>query len=292
MTHPITDPTPSALKATGIAGLETRFIEGTPRIAFDAAGAVPAPPLFFLHGIGGNRHNWIGQMTALSDDYACHAWDARGYGLSDDYDGPLHLADFSADLLRVLDTLEVAKAHLCGLSMGGRILQEFAIRHPERVATLILLATDTGEQFTQEQREAFVRLRQAPLLAGKTPAEIAPAVADSLKGDLCTDAAYARMTQSVSDLHAESYIKTVTGFGQWQRPRPLTGIEAPVLLLYGTEDRLTTPEMGRQIASEIEGARFELIEGAGHLLSIEASDQTTDIIRDFLVPHRNRAGWA
>ena len=72
------------------------------------------------------------------------AWDARGYGLSDDYDGPLDFNAFSRDLLKVLDHFGVEKAHICGLSMGGRIAQDFYLHYPERVKTLALVATFSG----------------------------------------------------------------------------------------------------------------------------------------------------
>ena len=140
-----------------------------------------------MHGIGGNASNWGAQLPAFAPHFACAAWDARGYGASDDYDGPLAFDDFVADLLRVLDHFGVARAHLVGLSMGGRIAMRTALLHPERVATLTLVDTHEGfEAFTPEQRRAFVDSRRAPLLAGKTPADIAEPVARSLVGPKAT----------------------------------------------------------------------------------------------------------
>ena len=94
--------------------------------------------MLFLHGIGGNRHNWDRQVAAFSTRYRAAAWDARGYGDSDDYAGPLDFADFWRDLERVLDQLSEKRAHLVGLSMGGRIARDFALQRPHRVASLTL----------------------------------------------------------------------------------------------------------------------------------------------------------
>lgn len=164
-----------------MADVTTAFIPGPPRLAYDAVGQ--GPLVVFLHGIGGNRSNWQDQLPALAAaGYRAVSWDARGYGLSDDYEGPLHFEDFSHDLARALDHFGVARAHLVGLSMGGRILQDFYPRYAERVASLTLVATVPGfdKSLSPEKRAEFVRLRTAPLKAGKPPVEMAPAVADSL----------------------------------------------------------------------------------------------------------------
>ena len=115
---------------------ERVMVPGAPRIAVEHIGA--GPLAIFLHGIGGNRTNWRDQLPAFSRDFHAVAWDARGYGDSDDYDGPLDFGDFAADLRRVLDHFSAQRAHLIGLSMGGVIGLDFVSRYQDRVATLTL----------------------------------------------------------------------------------------------------------------------------------------------------------
>ncbi len=112
------------------------FVPGAPRIAYEAAGA--GPTVVFMHGIGGNRSNWREQLAALAPEFRAVAWDARGYGDSDDYAGPLAFPDFAADLLRLLDHLDVERAHLVGLSMGGGVALDAALKAPERFASVVL----------------------------------------------------------------------------------------------------------------------------------------------------------
>ena len=94
--------------------MATRFtsqlVDGTPRLHFDEIGS--GPPLIFLHGIGGNRTNWTAQQLAMADVCTAIAWDARGYGKSDDYEGPLNFHDFSpsADLSFPLEGLSNLKS--------------------------------------------------------------------------------------------------------------------------------------------------------------------------------------
>lgn len=156
-----------------MANWKTEFVSPTPRIAVDHMGS--GPLVLCLHGIGGNRTNWHEQLLAFSSRFHAAAWDARGYGESDDYEGPLDFADFSRDLLRVLDFFGARRAHLVGLSMGGLIAMDFCLSYPDRVATLMVCDSPSGfgGALGRDQVREFLRLRQEPLLAGNTPADIA-----------------------------------------------------------------------------------------------------------------------
>ena len=128
----------AALAAAFVLGAALAFLAHYIPVFVHTAGE--GPVVFLLHGIGGNRTNRHDQLPSFADRGFCAvSWDARGYGLSDDYDGPLDFADFSHDLARLLDHLDVGRAHLVRLSMGGRILQDFYPRYPDRVATLVTI---------------------------------------------------------------------------------------------------------------------------------------------------------
>ena len=169
--------------------------------------------------------------------FASAAWDARGYGDSDDYEGPLAFDDFVADLLRVLDHFGVERAHLVGLSMGGRIAMRTALLHPERVATLTLVDTHDGfDRLSPEQRQAFVDSRRAPLLAGKEPADIAEAVARSLVGPHATAEHLQELIDSIAALHKASYIKSLEATVNQVDARRHPAIRAPAHFIVGAED--------------------------------------------------------
>jgi 3-oxoadipate enol-lactonase len=263
----------------------TILIEPRPRIAVDVQGS--GPLLLFLHGIGGNRSNWRGQLPVFSGEFTAAAWDARGYGRSDDYDGPLDFADFSADLLRVIDHFGAERAHLCGLSMGGRIAMDFHDRHPERVASLTLCDTQPGlAQMPAEKRREFIRLRQEPLRAGKTPAEIAPDVARSLVGPKASSAALQLLIDSMAALHTGSYLKTIEASFLYERAPKLESIRVPTHIVVGADDRLTPPELARGMAARIAGAALTIIPEAGHLSNLEQPERFNAAVLDFLREHR------
>ena len=102
---------------------QTRRTGGPVAIAYDIAGN--GPLVAFLHGIGGNRTNWEGQVEYFSAGFCAVAWDARGYGASDNPPHALRFGDYADDLARLLDHLDAERAHMVGLSMGGMILQDF-----------------------------------------------------------------------------------------------------------------------------------------------------------------------
>ena len=266
----------------------TEFVPGRVRIAVDRAGE--GPLLVLLHGIGGNRTNWRDQLPVFSKQFTTIAWDARGYGLSDDYDGDLDFRDFARDLEGVLDHYGADKVHLLGLSMGGRIIQDFYEMWPERVATLTLCDTRSGDfHQTPEARAEFVRLRKEPLLAGKTPAEMAPPVAESLIGPTSSGESFNRLVDSMAALHTESYIKAIEASGLQPQTLDISTIVVPTLIVCGEHDRLTPPDVSEQMHRDIPGSRYVAIEDAGHLTNIENPDRFNQTVMEFLVQHRELA---
>ncbi|WP_376093669.1 alpha/beta fold hydrolase [Roseomonas sp. CCTCC AB2023176] len=262
--------------------METTRIGPSPFIAVDHAGK--GDLVLFLHGIGGNRTNWHDQIEALSSRYHAAALDARGWGLSDDYDGPLGIDDMADDAVRVMDHLGASSAHVVGLSMGGLVAQHIWYRHPGRVRSLVLCDTSPGlaRSQTLEEREEFLRLREEPLLAGKTPADIAPGVARTLIGSKAPPAALQRLTDSLAVLHKESYLKALRAVTFHEVAGDIGTITVPCLLLVGTEDRLTPPRVHEEMRDRIAGARLVVIPDAGHLSNIEAPGPFNAALLDFL----------
>ena len=262
--------------------MQTDFVPGLPKIAYDHAG--DGDVALFLHGIGGNRTNWRDQLAVFATDFHAVAWDARGYGLSDDYEGAFDFGDFAKDIVRLLDHLDTVTAHIIGLSMGGRIALDFVARYPERVASLTLSGTRASfAQRTEAEREEFLRLRKKPLVEeSKEPRDIAPTVARSLMGKRSDRTHFDQLVESIAALHKDSYIKTIEASTYYDRSAALDAIRVPSLLVYGGDDRLNSPALGREIAGQISGARFVEIPDAGHLCNIEAPDEFNEAVLSFL----------
>ncbi len=258
------------------------FVPGAPRIAYEAVGS--GPTVVFMHGIGGNRTNWREQLDAIGGEFRAVAWDARGYGASDDYDGALAFPMFAADLERLLDHLGVAQAHLVGLSMGGRIALDFYESRPARVASLVLCDTFPGydASITSEQREKFIRSRKQPLIEGKEPRDIAPVVAPTLLSKGASPASLQRLVDSMTALHKDSYIKAIEAMTRYEPVAQLAAIKVPTLVICGDEDLLTPPTIAREMAAAIPHARLTILERAGHLSNIEQPAAFNAVLLEFL----------
>jgi 3-oxoadipate enol-lactonase len=229
--------------------------------------------VLFLHGIGGNRHHWRDQLAFFSRDYQAAAWDARGYGDSDDYDGPLDFSAFSGDVLRVLDFFRTTKAHLVGLSMGGRIARDFALRHPERIDTLTLANTHPGfDALSADEVRRFVEERR-----NRTPESMR-----ALLGSRARPEAYEALLASFAALRKPSYLKTLEASVAQDRAAPVENIRARTLVITGSEDRVYPPAIARAMAQRIPGAKLVELEGCGHLSNLEQPERFNRIVMNFL----------
>jgi 3-oxoadipate enol-lactonase len=252
-----------------------------PFIAVDHAGS--GDLLLFMHGIGGNKRNWHDNLPEFAKHFHAVAWDARGYGESDDYEGPLTFSQYADDVVRVLDYFKAPKAHIVGLSMGGRIAMDLAARYPDRILTLSLCDTHPGfVHFSEEKKREFIRLRKEPLVNGGEPKDIAVPVAKTLIGPNASKEAFDKLVDSMSRLHKESYIKSIEATVMTDNMAKLGDIRVPTHVVVGGADRLTTPEMARELTAKIPGAKLTIIDDAGHLANIEKPREFNEAVIAFI----------
>lgn len=258
-------------------------LPGKPAIAYTEAGE--GMPLVFLHGIGGNSSNWTDQQAFFAArGFRTLAWDARGYGDSDDYDGGFEFSAVADDLRRLLDHVGAERACFVGLSMGGRILMDFAHRHPESVVALAICGAfpSFDKSLSVSQRASFIELRRRPLLEGRSFRDLAPDLVASLLSPAASNAVRQRVTDSICRLRRDSYLKALEAAESFDRSREIAAIRCPTLLVYATQDRLAPPKLGEQVAARIPGARLALIPDAGHLMNIEAPAAFNQRVGEFL----------
>jgi len=251
----------------------TTLVPGSPRIAVASAGR--GPLVLFLHGIGGNHNHWQHQLAFFSQSgFKAAAWDARGYGDSDDYEGALQFEDFTSDLLRTVDFLNEERVHLVGLSMGGRIARNFALVHPDRVRTLTLANTSPGfDALSPEEVLRFVEERE------HRSAESAV----RLLGSRARPGAHAALLASFHALRNDSYRKTLEASVAQDRAAPLEKLAVPTLVITGDEDRVYPPELAERMARRIPGAKLVVIADCGHLSNLEQPERFNEVLLDFLL---------
>jgi 3-oxoadipate enol-lactonase len=252
-----------------------------PYISVDYYGQGEA--VFLLHGIGGNKRNWDDNVLDLAKYHKVITWDTRGYGASDDYNGAFKFSDAANDLFKVFDFFGIDRAHIIGLSMGARIACWFYDKYPERVKSLVLCDTNFGSKgFSEDEKKKFINSRTKPLKEGKTFKDFSYVVARSLIGDKQNEGALQKLIDSLNLLRKESYLKTVDSFAYHDNLDCFSNIKVPSLVLVGELDRLTPPKVAEKIFKKIEGARFYIVKGAGHLINIEKPEIFNNYVIGFL----------
>lgn len=269
--------------------IRTWKLDGAPILALDVSAEKPGPLLLFLHGIGGARGNWQAQLQAMAPYCSTAALDLRGYGESSLGANQTTIEDYCADILRVAEALHAEKLILCGLSYGSWIATSFAMRHPDRLAGLVLSGGCTGmSEAGVEERTAFREARQVPLDQGKTPADFAPAVVNVLAGPDADTAVRETLFQSMAAIPAATYRDALHCFTNPPERFDFSRLTMPVLMMTGEFDRLASPAEIRGVARRIAtlapqaSVRFEVIDRAGHVCNIENPDAYNRILGDFV----------
>ncbi|MFM7044141.1 MAG: alpha/beta fold hydrolase [Ilumatobacteraceae bacterium] len=243
-----------------------------------AGNADDGATMVLLHGLMGSRLSWEPQLAALGAACRVVAWDAPGYGMSVPLAGHADFAAFADAVARLLDVLDVERAHLVGLSFGGMIAQYVARRHPSRLATLSLLSTSPKFGLDGTSPDAWRRSRLAALDAGERPVDLAPRVLASIAGPGIGEEALAGQVAAAA-LVPSSALRVAVDVLVTHDSRPWLGeLAAPTVVLVGEADRETPVDYAQAIASSVSGASLHVIAGAGHLLNVEAPDEVNALI--------------
>jgi pimeloyl-ACP methyl ester carboxylesterase len=265
------------------------LIDGNPPLALTVASPEPGPLILFLHGIGGSRMNWLPQLAAVAPSAHAAALDLRGYGESTLGSSQSTVDDYCADILRIMETLGAGRLILCGLSYGSWIATSFAMRHPDRLAGLVLSGGCTGmSEAGVEERDAFRQAREVPLNQGKTPADFAPAVVNVLAGPDAGDDVRQQLLDSMAAIPAATYRDALNCFTRPSERFDFSKLTMPVLMMTGEHDRLAPPAEIRGIANRIAETapnayvRFEIIAAAGHVCNVERPDAYNAVLTEFL----------
>jgi pimeloyl-ACP methyl ester carboxylesterase len=238
--------------------------------------------LLLLHGIGSNSRAFRHQLADLSDKWTVVAWDAPGYGRSDDPLVPFTLADLADRAVSLLDELAIERAHLLGVSMGGVIAQLVYHRHPRRVQSLILADTNPGggglpeperSARVQGRLEALERLGPRGMAQARAPVLLRPDAPAEL---------LAEVTEIMAEVRPAGYRAAAIALGQTDLTPLLGEIAVPTLVIHGELDKVVPPETGRFLAENIPGAQFVLIPDAGHVANQEQPAAFNAEVREFL----------
>ena len=241
------------------------------------------PVLVFLHAFPLNQSMWDEQLAEFSADHRVVTFDWRGFGGSSLGSRESRMEVFADDLNGLLDSLDIDKAVICGLSMGGYATLAFMRNHPERASSLILADTRAGSD-TEEARAN--RAKMAAKAREKGASAIVEDILPKLLGKTSLDSRptiSARVRSMIDPTNPEAIARALEGMSARPNSLPLLpSIKCPTLVIVGSEDELTPPDESKQLAAGIEGATLEIIGSAGHLTNVEAPAEFNRVVRRFL----------
>jgi 3-oxoadipate enol-lactonase len=245
-------------------------------------------PLILITGLGSTRLGWWKQIGPFAKKLRVVNMDNRDAGDSGLGTGPYTIADMSEDVAGVIENLDLGRTHIVGISMGGMIAQELAIRHPELVDKLVLVATTAGGPASvnakpevaallmrpeDEDLETHLR-RTYPAITGegymaKHPEDLDQIVRNAL----------------AKPMSFESYLRQLGAcaghFREGVADR-LAQVRAPTLVVHGDCDPLIPYPNGKYLAEHIKGARLSTYEGVGHLVMIESPERFNHEVIEFV----------
>ena len=249
-------------------------------------------PLLLIMGFGMPGDAWLGSLPFLQGFRAIF-FDNRGTGQSDKPQGPYTIGQMAEDAAGLLNHLNIERAHVYGVSMGGMIAQELTLRHPSKVRSLVLGCTMCGgEHATMAEPQVIEVLietirgmgtmdpgmwvdRQLPLLF--TPEWIAanPGIRELLMMGV----------QMMPPTPPDTAERAMQGLFGWSTYDRLASITAPTLIVHGDRDVLIPVANAHVLAKRIPGAKLHIVPGAGHGYPAQDPVGVHQLVTDFIRGH-------
>jgi pimeloyl-ACP methyl ester carboxylesterase len=259
------------------------------RMYYEDHGPRDAEAFLLIMGFTANATAWFRHIPRLAELYRVVAFDNRGAGRSESPEMAAYtMPQMADDAIALLDHLGIARAHVWGVSMGGMIAQEVALRHPDRVNTLILGCTGPGGaknvDIKPEDMAEFFRMGTLPaeeaIIAG-LPMLYSQGYIDANRDEIIERA------RGLMDLRAkpEGRQRQMMGIMQHDTYARLAEIKTPTLITTGTGDRICNPENSSVLAGAIPGARLVEYEGAGHGYIAERFEEDLANVMEFAASH-------
>jgi len=257
------------------------------RLCYEEQGERHEEALVLIPGLGYGRWLWRKQLPVFSKHFRTIAIDNRGSGLSEKPPGPCTIEQMAEDVKGLLDALGIERAHLCGISMGGLIAQEFALSFPERLHKLILVATTAGGSRIvlpdMEVMQFFSQIGARPPeenFKQGLPFVFTPRFIKEHPEEIEELRRWILEREPAPPEATLAQLAAITGFNAEAR---VSQIQAPTLIVGCEEDRVMPVENSKFLAKSIPNAKLVVLTGCGHLCPIEKADEFNQVILEFLL---------
>jgi pimeloyl-ACP methyl ester carboxylesterase len=242
-------------------------------------------PLILIRGLGSNADHWYAQVPAFERHYRVIVFDNRGIARSGDPGSPFSIQDMAEDTVSLMDALQIGQAHVLGLSMGGMIAQEIAIRYPERVKGLILTVTHCGGAHQVRAEESVVETIRRMIVENGMEVRIkavkvffAPRTLME-RPEIVQEYAAVSMRYPADSNILQRQWDAINGHDACDR---LEQVKAATLVLTGADDVVIPTANSKILAERISKAELLVVPGGGHHVLIEQPRTCHPAVIDFL----------
>ena len=237
------------------------------RMTYAVDGAAGAFPVVLHHPLATNLSIWDEITPVLAQRYRVVRFDARGHGRTEAPKGPYAFETLSADVVALMDHLEIERAHYLGLSMGGMVGQYLGLDHPGRFASLQLVSTSS--RIPDEARQMWVDRVTVAREKGMA-SQVAPAMQRWItEANRQKPALVARLSRMIETTPLEGYAGWCQAIGGLDITARLKAITLPTQVIVGTDDPATPPAAAKAIHEQIKGSRLVEIPATAHMLCAE-----------------------
>ncbi len=240
-------------------------------------------PIIFLHGFPFDKSTWELQLEFLKFKYRLIACDIRGFGQSKDEDSPLSIDLFGDDLIAFMDELDISKAIVCGLSMGGYIALNVEKRFPERVEALILCDTQCIPDSPEVKKKRYQTIEE---IESNGVAEFNEGFIKKVfhKDSFTNNKEVVEQLKTVVSANSQHIIvQGLVALAEREETcSSLKDIAIPTLIICGREDEVTPLAQSESMNSAIRGSVLNVIENVGHVSNLEHPHEFAKHISDFL----------
>jgi len=256
------------------------------KIYYEIHGNSPKTPLVLVQGMGGSCRGWLPiQVPEFSIHRPVLIFDPRGVGESEDPGGAFTTADLANELAGLLTALEIETADVLGAFMGGMVVQELALRHPEKVNRLILVGT-----YARPDNKRRLLLRQwrdlalsgAPLETNIRERLIWTLQDETLEQADLIDSMIEFYTKDGAPLTGDLFARQCDAAMNHDTADRLREIPQETLVICGRKDALTPPKFHRELADEIPNASLVSMQYGAHLVMVESAERFNDVVSRFL----------
>jgi 3-oxoadipate enol-lactonase len=245
------------------------------RLAYRVDGPEDAPPIVLVNSLGTDYRMWDQQIDFFEHSLRIIRYDVRGHGSSAVSPDAYTIEQLGLDLLALLDTLRVERAHICGLSLGGMVAQWCAATHPERVISLIC-ANTAARIGTSAMWDARIDAIKAGGMGAIRDAVLARFFSEAFRQQ------QPEVTQRIGEMLAatseQGYIDACVALREADLRGLLAAIHVPTLILTGTLDEATPPIQAHELHTAIAGSTLVMLHGAAHLSNIEQPEQFSKLV--------------